>query len=165
MKDTLEGSLMRAEHDSPVGKLTIIASDSALRAILWPTIQETVLAGDNQVVDQTRQQLDEYFSGERTRFDVPLDIVGTEFQRSVWQALTGITYATTRSYGSLAEDIGKPSAARAVGAATGLNPISIVVPCHRLIGTNGSMTGFAGGLDAKRWLLHHEQNVLRDLKI
>lgn len=170
--ETLQGSLMRVEHDSPVGTLTIVASDEAVRAVLWPnerpgrvTINEQVHLGTNDVADQARRELDEYFAGARTRFDVPVSIIGTDFQRAVWRALTTITYGTTRSYGSLAENIGKPSAARAVGAATGLNPVSIIVPCHRLIGTNGSMTGFAGGLDAKRWLLQHEQDQLRDLTI
>ena len=169
---TMHDSLMRIEHDSPVGELTIIASSEAVRAVLWPnerpgrvTIRDRVEAGTNPVVDQARRELDEYFSGERTRFEVPVDIVGTDFQRSVWRALTTITYGTTRSYGSLADTIGKPQAARAVGAATGLNPVSIIVPCHRLIGTNGSMTGFAGGLDAKRWLLQHEQQTVQTLTI
>ena len=169
---TTTGTLARIEHDSPVGELTIIASVEAVRAVLWPnerpgrvTIKEQVEAGSNEIIDQTRHELDEYFAGERTRFEVPVDIVGTDFQRSVWRALTTITYGTTRSYGSLAETVGKPQAARAVGAATGLNPVSIIVPCHRLIGTNGSMTGFAGGLDAKRWLLQHEQNTVASLTI
>lgn len=169
---TINDSLVRIEHESPVGVLTLIASDEAVRAVLWPnerpgrvTIRERVEAGSNPIVDQARRELDEYFSGERTRFEVPVDIVGTDFQRAVWTALTTITYGTTRSYGSLADAVGNPQAARAVGAATGLNPISIIVPCHRLIGTNGSMTGFAGGLDVKRWLLQHEQQTVQSLRI
>ena len=108
------------------------------------------------VFDHVIAQLDEYFAGERTEFDVPLDPVGTEFQLRAWAALRRIPYGETRSYGEQARTIGAPAAVRAVGAANGRNPISIIVPCHRVVGSNGSLTGFGGGLDAKRYLLDLE---------
>ena len=153
--------------DSPVGTLTIVASDSGLRAVLWPvekpgrvTFEENVAPADHPVLDKTVAQLNEYFAGERTDFDIRLDPVGTDFQQSVWTGLTKIPWVRTQSYGELAGTLGKPGASRAVGAATGRNPISIVVPCHRLIASSGKLTGFAGGLDAKRWLLDHESSKL-----
>ena len=156
-------TLTSATFDSPVGLLTIVASDVGLRAILWPvekagrvSFAEPVESGDHPVIDATIAQLTEYVSGSRQRFDLPLDMVGTKFQQSVWDALTEISYGETMSYGELAGELGKPGASRAVGSATGRNPVSIVVPCHRLIASSGKLTGFAGGLDAKRWLLDHE---------
>lgn len=153
--------------ESPLGTLTIVASNAGLRAVLWPiekdgrvTFDEVVEPGEHPVVAATRQQLLEYIDGERTDFDLPLDPVGTDFQYAVWKALLEIPFGETRSYGDLAAQLGKPSASRAVGAATGRNPISIVVPCHRLVATSGKLTGFAGGLDAKRWLLEHEAPTL-----
>ena len=156
-------SLTSAQVQSPVGELTIVASDAGLRAILWPvekegrvTFEEDVESGGHAVIDATKTQLDEYIAGDRTNFDLPLDPVGTDFQKLVWEALGSIPFGETASYGELAATLGKPSASRAVGSATGRNPISIVVPCHRLIASSGKLTGFAGGLDAKRWLLNHE---------
>lgn len=153
--------------DSPFGTLTIVASNAGLRAVLWPvekdgrvSFQESVEPGDHPVIAATKEQLLEYISGTRQDFDLPLDPVGTDFQQSVWSALLDIPFGETRSYGELANDLGKPSASRAVGSATGRNPISIVVPCHRLVARSGKLTGFAGGLDAKRWLLHHEEPTL-----
>ena len=102
-------------------------------------------------------QLRAYFAGERTVFDLPLAPDGSGFQRLVWQALERIPYGVTRSYGELAAAIGRPAASRAVGSANSRNPISIIVPCHRVIGANGALTGYAGGMRAKRWLLEHEQ--------
>ena len=109
--------------------------------------------GSNSVIESTIRQLDEYFAGTRHEFDVPLDAVGTEFQHSVWQVLRSIPYGETMSYGEQATVLGDPKKARAVGTANGRNPISIVVPCHRVIGANGSLTGFGGGLQRKAWLL------------
>ncbi len=103
-----------------------------------------------------RAQLDEYFAGTRTAFDLEMDPKGTPFQRSVWSALCTIPYATTVGYGELAASIGRPTAARAVGAANGANPISIVIPCHRVIGANGGLTGYGWGVEQKAWLLGHE---------
>jgi len=156
---TLTSSTMH----SPVGELTLVGSAAGLRAVLWPVerdgrvvFHERVEPGTHRVLDRAQQQITEYLDGTRTMFDVPLDLVGTEFQVAVWEALSAIPFGETRSYGELASALNKSGAARAVGAATGRNPVSIVVPCHRLVGSSGKLTGFAGGLDAKRWLLRHE---------
>jgi methylated-DNA-[protein]-cysteine S-methyltransferase len=148
---------------SPVGTLTLVAGANGLAAILWEddrpgrvklgTMEERP---DHPVLVETAAQLGAYFAGERTTFDLPLDPAGTEFQKQVWSALLTIPFGETRSYGEIARAIGAPTAVRAVGAANGRNPLSIVAPCHRVIGGNGSLTGFAGGLEAKRFLLAHE---------
>ena len=150
--------------DSPVGALTLVAQGQGLIAILWTDyapdrvrIGQTEARPDHPVLVKTARQLAEYFVRERTEFTLPLDPIGTAFQKSVWRALRAIPYGQTRSYGQIAEALGRPFAARAVGAANGRNPLSIVVPCHRLIGADGSLTGFAGGLGAKRQLLALEQ--------
>jgi methylated-DNA-[protein]-cysteine S-methyltransferase len=144
--------------------LTLVASAQGLRAILWPNDDPRRVPavadakkGSNSVIESTTQQLDEYFAGTRHEFDVPLDVVGTEFQYSVWQVLQSIPYGETMSYGEQATVLGDPNKARAVGTANGRNPISIVVPCHRVIGANGSLTGFAGGMKAKKFLLDLEK--------
>jgi methylated-DNA-[protein]-cysteine S-methyltransferase len=150
--------------ESPVGELTIVASDDGLRAILWPDddpkrvlLTDVVDDANHPVIEAAVSQLGEYFAGARTDFDVALDPVGTEFQRAAWDALRTIDYGTTVSYGEQAERMGDRRKARAVGAANGRNPISIIVPCHRVVGANGALTGFAGGVDTKAWLLAHEQ--------
>lgn len=146
--------------DSPVGKLTLIASDHGLAAILWEhddprrvPLEVVAAAPDHPILVEAARQLDEYFAGARRVFDLPLDVAGTSFQQKVWRALLTIPFGETRSYGQIANQIGHPSAVRAVGAANGRNPISIVAPCHRVIGSNGRLTGFAGGLPAKAHLL------------
>lgn len=146
--------------ESPVGELTLIASANGLAAILWENddpdrvrLGPLVEDPDNPVLVETARQLREYFAGRLRAFDVPLDFKGTEFQKSVWQALLTIPFGETRSYGEIARQIGRPTAFRAVGAANGRNPISIIAPCHRVIGSNGALTGFAGGLEAKEHLL------------
>ena len=151
---------------SPVGVLTLVASDAGLTAILWENDRPGRVplgaleeAPDHPVLAETERQLDGYFAGRRTRFDVPLDFRGTDFQKSVWAALLTIPFGETRSYGAIARQIGRPSASRAVGAANGRNPISIIAPCHRVIGTNGALTGFAGGLAAKELLLGIERSA------
>jgi len=149
---------------SPVGELRLVASDTGLAAILWPSEDPrrvrlnnvTAAPRHHPILAETRRQLKEYFAGQRQAFTLPLEFVGTPFQRQVWAALLTIPYGETRSYSDIARQIGSPAAVRAVGAANGRNPISIVAPCHRVIGTNGKLTGFAGGLDAKRWLLSLE---------
>ncbi|WP_114956590.1 methylated-DNA--[protein]-cysteine S-methyltransferase [Flaviflagellibacter deserti] len=148
---------------SPVGALTLVATDNGLAAILWehdnPKRVPLNIVGeseDHPVLLEVENQLANYFAGKRRYFDLPLDFAGTEFQKKVWAALLAIPFGETRSYARIAEEIGHPKAARAVGAANGRNPISIVVPCHRLIGSAGGLTGFAGGLDAKRHLLDLE---------
>lgn len=145
---------------SPVGRLQLVASDAALVAILWEKddparVPLGALAEDDThpVLAETARQLGQYFAGTRTSFTIPLDFTGTAFQREVWQALLTIPFGETRSYRQIAEQIGRPAAVRAVGAANGRNPISIIAPCHRVIGTDGKLTGFAGGLDAKAFLL------------
>lgn len=145
---------------SPVGELKLVANGERLAAILWENdkpnrvrlgpINET---SDTPILLRTTQQLTEYFAGTRRRFDLDLEFVGTPFQKQVWQALLTIPFGETRSYGQIAVQIGCPGAVRAVGAANGRNPISIVAPCHRVIGASGQLTGFAGGLAAKEQLL------------
>jgi methylated-DNA-[protein]-cysteine S-methyltransferase len=146
--------------ESPIGELTLVASDAGLAAILWENdnphrVRLNIVAENDShpVLVETERQLGEYFAGKRTRFALPLDFSGTEFQRTVWRALLTIPFGETRSYSQIAAQIGKPTAARAVGAANGRNPISIVAPCHRVIGSSGELTGFAGGLEAKARLL------------
>lgn len=150
---------------SPVGDLRLVASDTGLVAVLWENddparvrLGSTIERPEHPVLAQAKGQLAAYFAGRRSAFDLPLDPRGTDFQKSVWAELLKIPFGETRSYADLAHAIGRPSATRAVGAANGRNPISIVVPCHRVIGSNGALTGFAGGLDAKRTLLALERN-------
>lgn len=149
---------------SPVGRLTLVASDAGLAAVLWendsPRRVPLTIAGEkpgHPVLKETERQLKEYFAGKRTQFDLPLDFQGTDFQKRVWKALLKIPFGETRSYAQIARAVGKPNAVRAVGAANGRNPISIIAPCHRVIGKDGKLTGFAGGLDAKAHLLALEQ--------
>ena len=145
---------------SPVGRLTLVASDAGLAAVLWenddPKRVPLAIAGEDArhpVLREAERQLKEYFAGARTAFDLPLDFHGTDFQKQVWAALLAIPFGETRSYCEIARALGKPGAMRAVGAANGRNPISIVAPCHRVIGADGQLTGFAGGLKAKAHLL------------
>ena len=148
---------------SPVGKLKLIASDSGLAAILWendpPGRVRLDVVGedpDHPVLTETERQLADYFAGRRKAFDLKLDFAGTEFQKKVWAALLTIPFGETRTYSEIACQIGAPKAVRAVGAANGRNPISIIAPCHRVLGMNGDLTGFAGGLKTKAHLLRHE---------
>jgi methylated-DNA-[protein]-cysteine S-methyltransferase len=145
---------------SPLGALRLVASDEGLVAILWENdnpdrvrLDELRQDAAHPVLVETEKQLGEYFSGGRQAFDLPLDFHGTEFQKRVWAQLLAIPFGETRSYGEIARAVGQPTASRAVGAANGKNPISIVAPCHRVIGANGALTGFAGGLEAKQRLL------------
>ncbi|MDI2595158.1 methylated-DNA--[protein]-cysteine S-methyltransferase [Pseudomonas sp. 681] len=145
---------------SPVGELKLVANGARLAAILWENDKPNRVrlgpmseAPDNPILIRTAQQLQEYFAGTRQHFDLELDFAGTDFQKKVWQALLTIPFGETRSYSQIAQQIGNPSAVRAVGAANGKNPISIVAPCHRVIGASGKLTGFAGGLEAKELLL------------
>ena len=145
---------------SPVGRLTLVASDDGLAAVLWENdrpgrvrLNITAEESGHPVLVDTERQLAEYFAGQRTRFALHLDWSGTAFQRQVWNALLTIPFGETRSYAQIAAQIGRPGAARAVGAANGRNPVSIVAPCHRVVGATGALTGFAGGLDVKARLL------------
>jgi methylated-DNA-[protein]-cysteine S-methyltransferase len=153
---------------SPVGELTLVASDAGLVAILWENDEPgRVRLGaktrdeNDPILTKAEEQLHAYFAGTLTRFTVPLDFQGTDFQKSVWAALLTIPFGETRSYGEIARQIGRPTASRAVGAANGRNPISIIAPCHRVVGSNGALTGFAGGLEAKALLLSLEGSGAR----
>jgi methylated-DNA-[protein]-cysteine S-methyltransferase len=150
---------------SPVGELRLIASDQGLAAILWkndnPCRVRLAPAAENKkhpVLLEAERQLNDYFGGKRKTFGLKLDFAGTEFQKKVWAALLTIPFGETRSYAQIARQIKRPRAVRAVGAAIGRNPISIVAPCHRVIGSNGELTGFAGGLETKACLLALEGN-------
>lgn len=149
--------------DSPVGKLTLVARGDKLAAVLWEVERENRVKLDDLIPDQnkfilyeTERQLAEYFAGQRMQFELDLDFAGTDFQKKVWQALLTIPFGETRSYSDIAHQIGNEKAVRAVGAANGKNPISIIAPCHRVIGMDGSLTGFAGGVETKRVLLKLE---------
>ncbi len=156
---------------SPLGELVLTASDTALTGVHFPTsrhgpplheVEQRTGAEDDghgsasALLARARHQLEKYFARTRTSFDLPLDAPGTTFQRQVWDLLRTVPYGTTTSYGELARRLGDPRATRAVGAANGKNPIPIIVPCHRVVGARGELTGFGGGLDRKRWLLEHE---------
>jgi O-6-methylguanine DNA methyltransferase len=146
--------------DSPLGPLLLAAENGAL-TMLWmsplPARDDPPPhAADRDVLDETAAQLDRYFAGSLTAFDLPLGLRGTPFQLRVWSALQEIPFGETTSYGGLARTLGQPGSARAVGLANGQNPVSIIVPCHRVIGSNGKLTGYGGGLDRKAWLLDHE---------
>lgn len=153
--------------ESPIGAVRLFADGEALVAATLPAQPPPPCAaqaleagpggGDHPVLARAARQLQEYFAGERETFDLPLAPHGTEFQRAVWSALTAIPFGATRSYGELAATLGRPTASRAVGAANGQNPLAILVPCHRVVGASGALTGYAGGLAAKEWLLRHEQ--------
>ncbi|MDK4705257.1 methylated-DNA--[protein]-cysteine S-methyltransferase [Rhizobium sp. CNPSo 4062] len=149
--------------NSPVGTLKLVGSDDGLAAILWDNdrpgrVPLLIVAEDDShpVLLETERQLREYFAGERQAFDLPLDFAGTEFQQKVWQALLAIPFGETRSYRQIATEIGSAKAIRAVGAANGRNPISIIAPCHRVVGSAGDLRGFAGGLERKAYLLRLE---------
>jgi methylated-DNA-[protein]-cysteine S-methyltransferase len=154
--------------DSPVGPLTLVATDRGLSAILWKNdrqgrVRLNIEAEDNAhpVLVEAERQLVEYFAGRRKTFSIRLDVEGTAFQRQVWNALLTIPFGETRTYGEIAKQIGHPAAVRAVGAANGRNPLSIVAPCHRVIGATGKLTGFAGGLETKAHLLALESANVR----
>jgi len=157
--------LSRREVSSPIGRLILVASERGLRALLWSgddagrvSVESVPEVGEgaNVVLDRAAGQLAEYFAGERRSFDVPLDLRGSDFQLAAWGVLRTIPYGSTMTYAEQAAALGDRRKARAVGSANGRNPIGIIVPCHRVIGGNGSLTGFAGGLDSKRFLLELE---------
>lgn len=152
--------------DSPVGPLTLVATGEKLAAILWQNDKPGRVhlgpmreSPQDPVLQEAERQLREYFAGTRTRFDLELEFVGTDFQKNVWQALLDIPYGQTRSYAQIAAQVGRPKAVRAVGAANGRNPLSIVAPCHRVVGASGELTGYAGGLRAKEALLALESKA------
>jgi methylated-DNA-[protein]-cysteine S-methyltransferase len=151
--------------DTPIGPLTLVATQAALRAVRFPNAgppgpDDGPARTDQPVLAQAARELAEYFAGTRLAFDVPLDPRGSPFQLAAWRGLTTIPYAETVSYGEQARRLGHDGKARAIGAANGSNPLPVVVPCHRVIGSDGSLTGFGGGLETKAWLLHHERQVV-----
>lgn len=151
-----------SKFQSPLGEILLTGTETGLSGLYTADhVRLPTAPGDRNdelFLDAVRQ-LTEYFDGQRLAFALPLDPPGTGFQRRVWGLLAEIPYGQTRSYGELAAELGQPAAARAVGLANGRNPISIVVPCHRVVGRSGALTGYAGGLSAKRWLLNHEARV------
>jgi len=147
--------------DTPAGELLLVGDSTLLRAAYWTSYRHAPTPGPDWTADASQfeaplLQLAEYFAGKRTTFDLPHQATGSAFQQRVWEELSRIAYGQTRSYKQIAEAIGKPQAVRAVGAAIGRNPLSIIVPCHRVIASNGHLTGFAGGLESKHALLTHE---------
>lgn len=147
------------EMDSPIGSLLVTCDDDGITGLRMDTPGRPGIATmkrGHPLLTRARKQLNEYFAGKRTEFDLPLTPQGTDFQCAVWKRLERIPFGRTKSYGEIASEVGKPKASRAVGAANGRNPISVIVPCHRVIGSNGTLTGFGGGLERKQWLLQHE---------
>lgn len=149
---------------SPIGPLTLTSNGKALTGVYFEGRQGTTALDSNWERDDSRlraatEQLEQYFAGELSAFQLPLSPQGTPFQRKVWDALVRIPFATTLSYGELASRVGVPGGARAVGRANGSNPLAVIVPCHRVIGSDGSLTGYGGGEDRKRWLLNFERRV------
>jgi methylated-DNA-[protein]-cysteine S-methyltransferase len=161
--------ILFSTHTSPVGELTLVGDGDALAGLYMTDHRHRppLPAGarrDDAPFAEARRQLGEYFAGERTDFDLRLRLDGTDFQREVWRALLDIPFGQTLSYGELARAIGRPHASRAVGMANGRNPISIVVPCHRVIGSSGALTGYGGGMERKRFLLDLETPALWSLR-
>ena len=158
----------RSTYEAPFGVLTVVGSDLGIRYVMFnndahPKPLERLHISDSEIHDSVNDaitQLDEYFNGARRDFELPLDLQGTEFQVAAWRALADIPYGHTASYGQHAASIGRPKAVRAIGGANGRNPVAIVLPCHRIVGADGSLTGFGGGIAVKKWLLDHEQRML-----
>jgi methylated-DNA-[protein]-cysteine S-methyltransferase len=157
--------MIYATMESPIGELLLLGDGDVLHGLYMqagrkPIRVQTAWTRDDSAFADVRRQLSEYFAGERSGFDVAMHLEGSAFQRTVWHALTEIPYGQTISYGELARRIGRPDLARAVGTANGQNPIAVIVPCHRVIGSNGKLVGYGGGLDNKRRLLELEAGVL-----
>lgn len=156
---TQQTGARHARIPSPVGELLLLATDEALTGLYLGDPEGPLppaAAPEHPIVAQARRELHEYFTGARRDFEVPILLAGTGFQREVWAALRALPFGTTTTYGALAEALGRPRAVRAVGAANALNPVSIIVPCHRVIGADGGLRGYAWGMERKRWLLAHE---------
>ncbi|MDP4929234.1 MAG: methylated-DNA--[protein]-cysteine S-methyltransferase [Ilumatobacteraceae bacterium] len=160
----------RRTCEAPFGVLTVVGSDLGIRYVMFnndahPKPLERLHVSDSEIhesVNDAMNQLEEYFDGSRRDFELPLDLQGTEFQVAAWNALADIPYGHTASYGQQAASIGRPKAVRAIGGANGRNPVAIVLPCHRIVGADGSLTGFGGGIAVKKWLLDHEQSMLHN---
>jgi methylated-DNA-[protein]-cysteine S-methyltransferase len=161
-------SFSRRTYTAPFGVVTVVGSDLGIRFVLFsndahPKPLERLHISDTEIhesVNDAIAQLEEYFDGARHDFELPLDLQGTEFQIAAWNALAEIPYGSTASYGQQAASIGRPKAVRAIGGANGRNPVAIVLPCHRIVGADGALTGFGGGIEVKKWLLDHEQSML-----
>jgi methylated-DNA-[protein]-cysteine S-methyltransferase len=154
-------------YESPIQLLRLVSDGRSLMGLYMLSEKHLLASHRDEVEDEsvepfpeTKRQLTAYFAGSLTEFDLPLQMQGTVFQQRVWEALRTIPYGTTLSYGALAQQIGQPKASRAVGLANGRNPVSIIVPCHRVIGANGKLTGYGGGIERKQWLLNHERLTL-----
>ena len=158
----------RRTCEAPFGVVTVVGSDLGIRFVLFskdahPKPLERLHISDTEIHDSVNDaitQLQDYFAGSRHDFELPLDLHGSEFQVAAWRALADIAYGHTASYGQQAASIGRPTAVRAIGGANGRNPVAIVLPCHRIVGADGSLTGFGGGIAVKKWLLDHEQSML-----
>lgn len=152
-------------YESPIGRMIVSASERGIDGLFFCDEKESKvpreICEDSEILSSCISQLDEYFKGKRTSFDVPLDLKGTQFRRLVWDALLLIPYGETVSYGKVAEMIENPKAVRAVGGANNANPVSIIVPCHRVVGSDGKLTGYGGGLWRKEWLLEHESKTAK----
>lgn len=165
---SVEQRFARARITTPFGELTVVASDVGVRYVMFENDAHPKSFVNMSIVDDAShhvvalavQQLNEYLAGDRTSFAVPLDLVGTEFQVQAWRALADIPFGSTATYAQQAASIGRPTATRAIGAANGRNPVVVVLPCHRVIGADGSLTGFGGGLPVKKWLLEHEASAV-----
>ena len=144
--------------NTPIGQMEITANDNSVLSIYF--VDRVKSVNSNALTELAKQQLLQYFDGTLTEFDMPIELIGTDFQKRVWQALTSIEHGLTASYADIANEINNPKAVRAVGAANGKNPMTIVLPCHRIIGADGSLTGYASGVERKAWLLNHEANTL-----
>jgi len=158
--------LLHATTESPIGELLLVGDERVLRGLYMqggprPKRIDATWQRADEPFARVREQLGQYFAGERASFDLPLELTGPEFERTVWDALKAIPHGETASYGEIARRIGYPDAARAVGRANGRNPISVIVPCHRVIGADGSLTGYGGGLERKRFLLELETGTTR----
>ena len=157
---------------APFGVVTVVVSDLGVRYVTFANDAHpksfagmNIVTGKSQpILDSVDEQLREYFAGTRRSFDVPLDLHGTEFQVEAWQSLARVPYGKTASYAQQAASIGRPKAVRAIGGANGRNPVAIVLPCHRIVGSDGSLTGFGGGIEVKKWLLTHEEQVIAGLR-
>ncbi|MEZ9441352.1 methylated-DNA--[protein]-cysteine S-methyltransferase [Vibrio atlanticus] len=157
----MEDTTYKMLYDAPIGKMIIVSNGVSLIEIDHVNHEELMISNPDDLCQLAAKQLDEYFAGQRIEFDLPLKAIkGTDFQKVAWQALTTIPYGETISYGEQAKRMDNPKAVRAVGGANGKNPFSLVVPCHRVIGENGTLTGYTGGMNRKEWLLDFEHSVL-----
>lgn len=157
----------RATVSAPFGSLTVVASDAGVRYVMFdddahpkPLDTIDIVDAPHPVLDAACAQLSDYLDGTRREFELAIDLAGTEFQIAAWRALARVPYGTTASYAEQAASIGRPKATRAVGSANGRNPVAVILPCHRIVGADGSLTGFGGGLGVKQWLLDHERRVI-----